>query len=175
MNLYKKNIKLLFLAALSLSLFMPVFFPAFRIHYFIPFIIVLFYRKPFIACLWGALACGVILDLLSPHGRIGLYAINYTVASAILYQQKRNFFADSLTTLPIMTFFFSVLSTLIQIILINVFEKTMSVSLSWFFKDLLFLPFVDTLFAFCVYILPFALFGKPVRKGKDYFMQKEDA
>lgn len=175
MNLYKKNLKLIFLAVIALSLFLPALFPFFKIQYFIPFLIILIYRKSFIFCLWASMGCGLVLDLLSPHDRIGLYAITYTMTTGIIFRQKRHFFADSLTTLPLMTLLFSIISTAIQALLFSFFQKAIILNLGWIIKDLVFFPLLDMVFAFMVFILPFALFGKPIRKGKDYFSEQEES
>lgn len=174
MNLDKKNTSLVFFTALLPTLIIPIFFPSIRVNYFIPFLVILFYKKPFIACLWASLGCGLILDLLSPHSKIGVNAINFTITTGLLYRQRRHFFADSISTLPIMTLFFSIFSTILQIFLVNLFEKHIAITKGWIVKDLLLMPTVDSIFAFCVYVLPSLIIGKPNRKGKDYFMQQEE-
>lgn len=45
-------------------------------------------------------------------------------------------------------------------------------SASWIFADMIVLPSADAIFAFTVFIVPSYLFGKPQRRGKDYFMQR---
>jgi len=109
--------------------------------------------------------------MLSSHSRLGLYAMNFTLTAWILYGQRRHFFADVASTLPLMTFFFSVISTIIQGVLLNTFEGSFQISREWLFSDLVVMPLLDASYAFLVFILPYLLFGKPVRKGKDYFLQ----
>jgi len=174
MNLYKKNTKIVFFIALVLTLLMPVFFPALRLHYFTPFLVILFYKKPFISCLWGSIGCGLILDLLSPQARLGMNAINFTLTTGILYGQRRHFFSDSMTTLPMMTFFFSLISTVFHVLLISIFDKGIPITKDWIKYDLIMMPALDAALAFCIYILPSFFFGQPIRKGKDYFMQEEE-
>jgi cell shape-determining protein MreD len=173
MNLQKKNLLFVFLSALALTLFVPVVFPTLKLVFLAPFLIVLLYKKPLITCLWGSLICGLILDILSPHTRLGLYSMNFTLTTGILYAQRRHFFADKASTLPIMTFFFSVISTVIQGVLLNTFEGPFQISWGWLFSDLIVMPLMDASYAFLIFILPYLLFGKPVRKGKDYFLQNQ--
>ena len=173
MNLYSKSSSFYFVSALSFTLLSPVILPWMRLAYFVPFIILLFYKKPFAAVLWISLGCGLILDILSSHVRFGLYAVAFTLTTAILYRQKRHFFADSISTLPLMTFLFSLISTLIHVILIHLFENSLPFSTIWLIKDVIIMPILDGIFAFSLYVLPFILFGKPARRGKDYFLQEE--
>lgn len=169
MNLHDKSLRLAFLAAIALTLLTPFVFPGLKIHYFIPCIVLLFYQKSFVACLWGSLTSGLFLGLLSAPTMLGLYAINYTLTTALLYGQRKHFFADSVSTLPLMTFFYSAVSAAIEAVLFNLFDTGPKISAPWMLTDLLILPAVDALFAFSAFILPFLLFGRPIRKGKDYF------
>jgi hypothetical protein len=172
-NLVHKNPILVFLVTLFSTLAAPVLVPSLRFSFFIPFIIILFYQKPFYICLWASFACGAILDLLSSHHPYGLFALNFCFSTACLYPQRKNFFTDSITTLPILTFFYSLASTLIQIVLLYTFDQHPLFSWTWILTDLILLPAFDALFAFGLFILPFLFFGKPPLKGKDYFMEHE--
>lgn len=167
MNLYKKRIVLAFLASLLLTLFTTV-----PLMFFAPFLVILYYKKPLVTCLWWSLLCGLIVDLLSIQDRLGIHAMNYCIITWFLYRQRRNFFADSASTLPIMTFFFSVFSTLVEVILIDIFGTRMHLTWEWAMTDLLILPLFDAGFAFCYFILPFILLGKRPRKGQDYFLKQ---
>ncbi|MBS4168815.1 mreD [Parachlamydia sp. AcF125] len=171
MNLSSKNLPAVFLVALLFTLITPVFFPALRILFFSPFLIVLFYKKKLPTCLWSACLCGLIIDLLSSHSRLGLHAFAYVCATGVLFRFKRHFFADSLSTLPLMTFFFSSVTSIILLLLVRMLEKNIQIQPSWILTDLLFFSAIDALYGFCVYILPAWLFGKPIRKGREYFSE----
>ena len=156
--------------ALALNLFMPALFPALNLTFFAPFLVVSFYKKPLFICLWFALICGVVLDLLASEHRLGLHAINYCLATWLLYDQKRNFFEDSLSTLPIMTFFFSVISTGIQAILLYIFEHGIAFSWEWAGTDLVIMPLCDAAYAFVSFTIPFILMSSKTRRsGDEYF------
>lgn len=165
MNLAKKYLIFAFIICFLSTLLMPVLFPRLRLMYFIPFLIILYYQRPFVRCLWYSFFCGLIIDLLSAQPPFGFYACNYTLATAIIYHQKRNFFADHLSTLPIMTFLFSCTLTILEVIFLNVFGLSMSLSWQWVFADLLILPAGDAIFAFlCFILIPMSLRRKPKRR-----------
>jgi hypothetical protein len=172
MDLYNKRLDLTFLICLTFTLTIPVIFSDLRLLFLIPFQIVMYYQKPFIACLWGSLLCGTLVDLFSSYSRLGMCALTYTLTTCILYRQRENFFSDSLSTLPLMTFFFSVISTVIQLTFHFASDQTVVVTPLWALHDLIIMPVADGLYAFIVFILPSILFGKPRRKGKDYFLVK---
>lgn len=169
MNLQKKNLRIIFFTCFFLTIWIPVILPQIRLYFFAPYLIVLLYKRPLINCLWGALGCGLLIDALSAYQHLGLHALNYTLTLALLYRQRRHFFADSPSTLPIMTYLFSAVSTAIQIPLLYVFEQKLRINSHWIRTDLLLMPLFDAVYAFCVFILPFWVFGKPRLKGKDYF------
>jgi rod shape-determining protein MreD len=170
MNLEHKRIGLVFAVTLFSVLCLPALFPSWRLIFFAPFLVILYYQKSYLSCLWISLSCGLLLDLLSAHERIGLHAVDYCLTTFILYKQRRHFFADSLTTLPIMTYLFSAISTLLQLGLIYIFQYKVQLSWEWVFTDLIYMPAMDALYAFVCFIFPAAIFGKRQRRGKEYFM-----
>lgn len=168
-NLDYKRLDLTFGICLLLALGLPVLFPLARLTFFAPFLIIACYKTSLKKCLWLALLCGIAIDLLSSYTRFGLYSVDYCLTMAFLYPQRRNFFADSLSTLPIMTFFFASFSTLIMGILIYSVENKNVLSWGWVFTDLIVMPAFDAIYAFTLFILPALFFGKRQRRGKDYF------
>lgn len=170
MNLDSKNPWLIFFIALLLTVYVPALLPGFKLLFFAPLIIILYYQKSYSFCLWISLICGLILDILSSFNHLGIFALNFSVTTALLYGYRRNFFADSLTTLPLMTFFFSVIFTIFQSILIYTFEGKLILSWKWFMTDLILLPAGDAVFGFACFIFPHFLLGRRPRRGKDYFL-----
>jgi rod shape-determining protein MreD len=167
--LNEKRLSLIFGICLLLTLSMPSLYPAARLSFFSPFLIIACYQKKLSICLWMAFLCGSLLDLLSSQSRLGLYALTFCITLLLLYNQKRNFFADSLTTLPIMSFLFASLSSLIMALLLYVVETKGVFSWHWLLTDVLFMPAADAFYAFCLFTFPAVLFGKRRRRGKDYF------
>lgn len=172
MNLERKSILFAFLATLCFTLLMPVLLPNWRLMFFAPFLVILYYRKSYLVCLWSSLLCGLAFDLLVLDTRIGFHAIAYCLTTWILYGQRRNFFADSISTLPLMTFFFSFIATAIQTTLLYIFEQRAELSWRWAFTDLICMPACDALFAFTWFILPAVCFGSRPKRGSDYFMNR---
>jgi rod shape-determining protein MreD len=145
---------------------MPVVAPGLRLLYFAPFLILLFYQKSLPYSLWCAFFCGLMIDLVSVQPPFGFYACNYTLASAIIWYQKRHFFADHLSTLPIMTFLFSFTATLLEVIFLYFFGAHVSLGLQWIFSDLFVMPAGDALYAFLWFILiPLSLKKKTQRRS----------
>lgn len=172
MNLEHKHLGLVLVWTLIIVLCFPVLFPSWRLMAFAPCLIIIYYQKSYLKSLWIAALCGTLLDLLSSHTHLGMYAVSFCLTTAVLYGQQRNYFADSLSTLPLMTFYFSVLSTGIQAVMLYAFQNENIFSWSWAATDLLALPILDSTYAYVCFLLPAVCFGKPRRRGKDYFMER---
>lgn len=158
-----------FVYTLALALFLFTYFQDLRIFYFAPFLILASYNKSKIACLWLAIICGLIVDLLSAQHRLGIYALNYCLTIMILYSQKQHFFEESLSTFPIMTYFFVVISTLTQVGILYIFGKGFSLSWEWIKDNLFFLPLLDSFYAALAFTFPYLSFPKMSKtKAKIY-------
>jgi len=162
MKAYPKLSTYALILALIGVLGIPCLFPAARLTFFAPYLVILFYRKPFIRCLWISLFCGLLLDLVSSQLHFGLYALSYVATTALLYRQKQFFFEDSLTTLPVMTFFFSVTSTFINGFLVTLLHKEASLSFGWVITDLIFLSIIDSIYAVMLLLIPIYWSRRPV-------------
>lgn len=153
-----------FLFAAIPALVFPVFIPSLRLVFFAPFLVLMFYKKPFTQCLWLAFGCGLFMDLLAPYPRLGVLALTYCLASIGVYRAKARFFEDSSISLPIMTFFFVVISTIFELFLLKLFTSGPTLSLRWIITDLLMLPLVDALYAWIWFALPAHLLRRrPIR------------
>lgn len=169
-SLDNKNLSKSFLLGIILTIAMPVIEPSIKLTFFSPFLIIACYQKPLKTCLWLAFWCGLFIDLLSDYSRIGLYASDYCLTLVLLYPQRRHFFSDSLSTLPIMAFIFSLLSAFIMAVVLYGVEMKSVFSWPWTIHNLLIIPCLDAAYAFLFFILPPLLFGKKRRKGRDYFL-----
>jgi rod shape-determining protein MreD len=153
---------------------MPALFPSFKIFYLIPFLVRSFYVKPLSICIWLAIGVGFLIDLLSTHMRFGLMSLSYALTALLLYRAKKHFFEDRLTTLPIMTFFFSMIAAALQWMLLLILDRhIIPLSFTFILTDWVAMPLLDMAFAAISFSLPIFLFGKPVRKGSDYFLPVE--
>ena len=171
-NLARKRLDVAFVLCLLATVSTPLLAPSMRLQFFSAFLVIAFYKKTLVKCLWFALICGLIIDLLSTQPRLGIYALGYSLTTILLYSQRRHFFADSLSTLPLMCVFFSILSTVFMIFLNYFMEFNMTLSWGWILTDLLIMPFADGLFAFICFILPPLLLGKRPKRGRDYFLTR---
>lgn len=115
--------------------------------------------------LWGSVGCGLIEDLLSPHTPFGLFAFIYAITTYFLYDKKQHFFIDSFSTFPLMSFFYSILSTALLALIVQI-----PLSPAWVMSDLVLLPFGVSLIAFIGYTLPYWAFGPTWRRGEEYFL-----
>lgn len=168
----KKNqilLSLAFFLAFSAYLIIPAVFPSCNLSFFVPFLIIVFYKRPFAAALVFAFLCGLLMDLVADYQHLGLYTLNYCATTAILFPQKRHFFKDSPTTIPLMTLLFVLISTVIQLFLIYSFEKGIPLSWGWVGTDLILMPLFDSLYAYIFFTLP--NFFMPVAKKREYFLR----
>ncbi|WP_068468408.1 rod shape-determining protein MreD [Candidatus Protochlamydia phocaeensis] len=158
---------ILFIYTFLLAFVLFPLFPSLRLTFFAPFLIISFYRQHKINCLWLAILCGFVLDLFSTQTRIGFYALTYCLTVELLYSSKRHFFEDSLSTIPLMTFFFAILATLLQTVLLYIFGQGLILSWQWAKNDLFWMPLQDALFAGLAFSFPSLLLPsyRPRRKA----------
>jgi len=171
-SLDKKSLPAAFLIGLFLTLAMPAIHPSWRLVYFAPCLIFSIYQNSLPTTLWLAIACGMIIDLFSSYSSLGIHATAYCAAIFLLYPRKKHIFADSLTTLPVMTYLFSALASLFTALVLHLLDLEDLFSWPWAGTDLLLFPLADALYAFTLFIFPALLFGKRIPRGSDYFLNK---
>lgn len=118
----------------------------------------LYNRKPFIFSLWASFGCGFLIDLVSTEPRLGLYAINFALTTLALYPQRRHFFEDKELSLSFFTALISTVSTLVHLVLLQIFGKGIPFKLSSLFTDLILMPLFDGLYAFLWFTSPLKLY-----------------
>jgi rod shape-determining protein MreD len=156
MNLYRKSLTFSFVICVLSLLFIPAIFPNLQLIFFAPFLVILYYQKNFRTCLWGSLFCGIIVDLLSSEPRLGLYTINYVLVTIMIYSQRYNFFSDSLSTLPLLTFIFAFVSTILEIVILVLFDYPLSLQGTWMMQMLVYKPMLNAWYAL-FFLLPDAV------------------
>lgn len=166
------RILIFFIYALGLSLCVPALFPSLRLTFFAPFLVFIFYQKDKTTGMWWAFLCGLIIDLLSTHMRLGTYAFTYCLVTWILYPHKQHFFEDNLTTLPLMTALFSILSILIQICLLYTMNQKILFSWNWMKEELFWTPVQDGLYAGIAFSFPSLFFPKITKRPTSLFAPK---
>lgn len=169
MNLEDKKISIGLVITLVITLLLPVAFPNWSIQLFPSFLVILLYQRGLLVCLWSSCGCGLMLDLMSSTAHLGLHAASYAAAVAVLHRQRYIFFSDRISTLPLMTFFFSILATLFLVGVSYLFESRFPLSWNWAFTDLIAMPAVEAFCGFVLFVVPSLLLGRRQRRGKDYF------
>lgn len=158
-----------FCLALFSALFGTLLLPSLRLIAFAPFLSLAYMRTSLLASLWLSFLSGLIIDLLSAELRFGTYALNYSLTTLILYNQKRHFFEDKPLSLPLFTLFFSLISTLLQLILLKEVSFTWKLALT----DLCVMPLCDALYALFWFTIPLKIIAY-VKKGTwRRFLRKE--
>lgn len=155
----------LFTYSLILTLTLPALFPSQRFAYFAPLLVFSIYRYSRILCLWLALICGLILDLLSAEMRFGIYALNYTLCVLMLGYFKNYFFEDSFSTIPLMTILFSYLSTIIFLFLLYAFNSQALLSWEWVKRELIQMPLSNAIYAILTFTVLALIFPRKTKKA----------
>lgn len=151
----------LFIYTFILSLVLPIFWNSASIFFYVPFLVICFYRTKFTHALWWALICGFFVDLFSVHTRLGNTSLVYCLTTFILYRLKFRFFEDGFSTFPVLTYVFVSLSTLMLGLLYRIIDIHWLVfSWDWIQNDLIILPLKDSLFALFFYTIPLFLINQ---------------
>jgi hypothetical protein len=138
---------------------------ALPLFWFAPFLIYFFYNRPLKTVLLWALAAGVALDLSTPSLHFGIIPLIMVINTGFWVGQKQHFYADSLSTFPLLTALFSLTYTLMLAI-----ASGIPMTLSWFATDLIAMPLADALLAFTTLTFPLIIWGPKRRRGEDYFL-----
>lgn len=147
-----------FLLAFTALCFSKVFFPSLTLLYFAPFFALLFMRASFLSCLWTALLCGLLVDLLNSKFSFGSSALNFCFTVILTYSQRRNFFEDRLFSLSCFTALISSISSLLYLCFLALFEKQFPFKFQLLFTDLLLMPAFDALYGFLWFTCPIKIY-----------------
>lgn len=147
-----------FSIAAFFALFGTALFPQFKFLAFSPFLALLYNRSNFLTSVWIASLCGLMIDLLSSEFRLGIHALTYCLATFLLYQQKKHFFEDKPVALSIFTLIISSVSSVLQLLLISIFDRALPLSLGMLVTDLVMMPLFDAVYAFLCFCCPIMLY-----------------
>jgi len=151
--------------AVAMALFATAFFPSARLMPFAPFLALAYYRLTLSKALWVAFGCGLVLDLLSSDLRIGIYGLNFALATLFLYTRKRHFFEDKPIAFSLFSSLISLTCTLIQLFFLYLLDQTIPLGEASFFSDLVAMPILDGLYAFLWFTCPMKLYDYIQRRG----------
>lgn len=141
-----------FIISTFATLFVSALFPHFKPIFYAPFLVISFFNTTFIISLWLSCLGGLMVDLLS-SSHMGLYALVYTLCTAIFYRQKK-YFKDTPTNIALFTILISLAYTVINVILLFIFDKGINISLLWFLTDFIGLSLIDGIYAFVCFAFP---------------------
>jgi hypothetical protein len=151
-----------FIALFSLSLagqfLIPLFLPQLKILGFLPYIIFAISRLSLPKVLWCSSLSGLIIDLYSFGPPLGFFAINYALASLILFQYKKFFSEENLPSFVLLATLFSFLSTLIHFFLYGVIDTHLKLSFLTLGTDLICMPLIDGAYTLVWALFPLLLY-----------------
>lgn len=159
--------------SLLMILITPSLTTCLQLFFLVPCIVICFYQRSFLTCLWISFGFGLFIDLLSSD-LFGLNILVYCLAVAILYRYKKHFFADSNSTLPICCFLFSSLCAILQILITYALDREIGMGMNWILSNTVIMPCLDALYAFFIFQVPTLIFGKRRSYGKDYFFNSAE-
>ncbi len=129
-----------------------------KLFAFSPFLAIFFNCSNFQRSLWIASLCGLMIDLLSSEFALGLYALNYCLTTLLLFNQKKHFFDDKPLALSLFTMLISIVSTVVQWVLICIFERGLPLSGKLLLTDLVAMPLIDAAYAYVWFSCPMMLY-----------------
>lgn len=147
-----------FSLGLIAAIFTSAFFPYLHLCFFAPFLAIAYHASTLSKSLWLSLLCGVILDSVSSEFQFGLQSLTFVLTTLVLYPQKRHFFEDKPLALSIFTAIISSILTVLQFILVHLFDRGLPFSILTVLTDFILMPIVDGLYAFLWFTCPIKLY-----------------
>lgn len=166
----------MFLFAFALGfialIFQGILVPHLSILAFAPFIGLATLRCNLIRALWCSAAAGCVVDLFSDDP-MGLHALNYVVMASLLFRIRKHFSYDQPLHLSLFTGLISIGSTLLQLLLLFLFDRRVPFGGKWVFADLVGMPVIDALYAFVWFTAPMSLFDKLRRMWVLFWLKRK--
>lgn len=160
------------LAAIALIL-QGILVPRLAILAFAPFLALVIMRCKQRRALWLSVLAGSLIDLLSDDP-MGLHALNYTLITALLFPFRKHFLYDHPLHLSLFTGLISVMSTILQLILLFLFDRRVPFEGKWVFADLVGMPAIDALYAFVWFAAPLSFFDKLRRMWVLFWLKRKN-
>lgn len=140
--------------ALLLMLLLPFIGKIYRLHYFMPVMVIAVYQSSLSRCLWLAIVCGISTALFSKADWMGIYALANMCAIALIGYYKRYFFSDSFSTLPVLTAIGACVSSIVTAVCIVLLDKAIILSAKLIFYDAVLMSLLDGFYALVIFTLP---------------------
>lgn len=146
------------LATITLFLQNILFAPVTLLSY-IPFITLIVLTKTSPKTLYLAAISGSIVDLLS-NDPMGVHTLSYCLLAHLMTRLKRYFSYDKIPHFALATWISSFLCTILQMLLLFIFDRKIPFSGQWTLIDLFFMPFLDAIYAIIWFSIPIMLYKK---------------
>jgi cell shape-determining protein MreD len=147
------------------------FFSSLPMLAFIPFLALVNLLHPLSKTLPWSCFVGILIDLLS-YDPFGVHALNYTLSSLVCFRGKRYFYFDAPLQFGLYTAFFSFISTVLQVVLLFLFDRRILFQGRWWLIDGPLLPICDALYALLWFAGPLAIYRILRRLGGIYWLKK---
>lgn len=167
-----KRVPLLFpfILALIATGFLNTYFPRVHLQTFTPFLPFLYARCSRISSLWIAALSGLILDLLGSH-RLGAHMLAFSIATLLLYGQKRHFYEEKPLALCLFTWILSLILTAL-LFFFTFLSSAPAMRLQWFLIDFIIMPSFDALYALIYFSCPMLLYRHIQKIGLATFLKR---
>jgi len=136
-----------------ISFFLLLFCPSWPLLFFAPYIVACSYRFGLMPTLWRTLGVSLLVNFFSSSEGFGLIALSYSLSSLLLFVHIRTFFADNWSTLPLMTYLFSLYSSLFYFLLFPIFGQSFCLTPRVMITEILLSPLSDALLAAIVLLI----------------------
>jgi rod shape-determining protein MreD len=163
---------LAFFLSLLAWILQGVLIPKLSLLAFSPFLAYAILLKRFHKALLWATAAGCLVDLTS-QDPMGLHALNYVLTTALLHKIKSPFSAEQTLHVSCLTGLVSFLSTVLQLVLLFLFEQRIPFDFWGTTLDLFAMPFLDAFYGFVWLVAPLTLFRFLQKKWKFYRQQRQ--
>lgn len=147
-----------FLAGSVALLLQSVLFIPFTLLSFAPYIALVLLSSPLSKTLRFSAIAGSIVDILSDDP-LGVHALNYTLTAALLFRFRKHFFYENPLHFSLFTIAISFISTLLQLLLLFLFDRRIPFAGKWILGDLIAMPMADGIYALIWFSAPLAIFN----------------
>ncbi len=161
-----------FLLSFIALIFQGIMLPKIAILSFSPFLAIIALKVLQPQALILSCFCGAIMDLMSDDP-IGLHALNYTITVWLFFKIRSRFSLEKPTHLSLFTGLISSFSTLLQLVLLFLFDRRVPFGGRWAFMELVAMPLVDAVYAFIWFTAPMDLFQKVRKKLVIFWLKKK--
>ncbi len=154
-------------------IFQGLLVPRLSILAFAPFVGLATLRCELSQALRWSAAAGCMVDLFSDDP-MGLHALNYVLMAWLLFRIRTHFSYDQPLHLSLFTGLISAGSTILQLLLLFLFDRRVPFGGKWIFADLIGMPVIDALYAFVWFTAPLALFDKLRRMWVLFWLKRKN-